>query len=287
MGIKNLNRFLSDNCTKKSVRKQHLRQFKGKTLAIDTSIYMYKYQTENLLIENMDQLIIILLKYGIIPIFVFDGKPPPEKKELIQQRSQQKKEAEMKYNELLQSVNSDTDLQVEDKSKELTDLKKQFVRIRDTDIVVVKQLIDKYNILYIDAPEEADQLCAVLVKTKKAWACLSDDMDMFVYGCDFILRNLNLTQHTVIFYDMQMILTELEMSMTVFREIMVLSGTDYNIHSKTSLEQTINWLYKYNRYTKQLDANLPKKPFYEWLVLNTNYIDNYDGLKHIYSMFIV
>jgi len=280
MGIKNLNRFLSDNCTKKSIRKQHLSAFKGKTIAIDTSIYMYKYQTANLLLENMKLLITTLLKYEIKPLFIFDGAPPPEKKELIYQRAQSKKEAEIKYNNLQQhSVNLD-DKEVLD---ELADLKKQFVRIHDTDITNVKLLIKSLNVEYLEAPEEADQLCAHLIKTKKAWACLSDDMDMFVYGCTFVLRNLNLIQHTVIYYDMQMILTELNLSMTLFREIMVLSGTDYNIHSNTSLEETIQWLYKYKRFCKQ--PNIPKKTFYEWLMLNTNYIENYDKLKCIVRMF--
>ena len=192
---------------------------------------MYKYQTENLLLPNMKQLIEILLKYQITPIFVFDGKAPLEKKELLRQRCQLKRDAELKYNTLLQQSDYSDD---QEKINELSDLKKQFVRIHDTDIVNVKKIMDEYNVKYITALEEADQLCALLVKTNKAWACMSDDMDMFVYGCAHVLRNFNLLQHTVIYYDMQMILTELDMSMTLFREIMVLSGTDYNIHSKTS-----------------------------------------------------
>lgn len=280
MGIKNLNRFLSDNCTKKSIRKQNMNSFKGKTIVIDTSIYMYKYQTENLLLPNMKQLIEILLKYQITPIFVFDGKAPLEKKELLRQRCQLKRDAELKYNTLLQQSDYSDD---QEKINELSDLKKQFVRIHDTDIVNVKKIMDEYNVKYITALEEADQLCALLVKTNKAWACMSDDMDMFVYGCAHVLRNFNLLQHTVIYYDMQMILTELDMSMTLFREIMVLSGTDYNIHSKTSLDETIEWLYKYKHYCKQ--SNVSKKTFYEWLIIYTNYIDNYDQLMNIYALF--
>lgn len=283
MGIKNLNRFLLDNCTSKSIRKQHLSTFKGKTIAIDTSIYMYKFQTENRLLENMERFIQVLLKYNISPIFVFDGKPPPEKKELIKQRANLKKEAEAKYNELQQSIldnNSSDEL-----SSKLAELKTQFVRIHDTDITKVKQLMETLNISFVDAPGEADQLCVLLVKTKKAWACLSDDMDMFVYGCVRVLRFLDLNKHTIIYYDLHAILSELEWSITLFREILVLSGTDYNIHSTTSLEQTIKWLYKYKRYCRQQNAS--KKSFYEWLIIYTNYIDNYEELKHIYEMFII
>jgi 5'-3' exonuclease len=280
MGIKNLNRFLSDNCTKKSIRKQHLSSFKNKTIAIDTSIYMYKYQSENALLENMKQLIQTLINYNIKPIFVFDGQAPPEKKDLIRQRAQLKHAAEAQYNELL--LNQDP-LQPQFDEK-LAYLKKQFVRIHDTDIVNVKTLIDEMGVEYLEAEGEADQLCAFLVKSKKAWGCLSDDMDMFVYGCAHVLRNFNLTQHTVIYYDLKMVLIELEMTMKIFKEILVLSGTDYNIHSNTSLDQTIDWLYKYRQYCKN-QHNIHKKSFYEWLTINTNYIDNYEQLMHIYRLF--
>ena len=280
MGIKNLNRFLSDNCTKKSIRKQHLSSFKNKTIAIDTSIYMYKYQSENALLENMKQLIQTLINYNIIPIFVFDGQAPPEKKDLIRQRAQLKHAAEAQYNELLLYQDP---LQPQFDEK-LAYLKKQFVRIHDTDIVNVKTLINEMGVEYLEAEGEADKLCAFLVKSKKAWGCLSDDMDMFVYGCAHVLRNFNLTQHTVIYYDLQMVLIELEMPMKIFKEILVLSGTDYNIHSNTSLEQTIAWLYKYRQYCKH-QYNIPKKSFYEWLIINTNYIDNYEQLMHIFNLF--
>ena len=36
---------------------------------------------------------------------------------------------------------------------------------------------------YYTAINEADELCASMVINGFAWACLSEDMDMFVYGC--------------------------------------------------------------------------------------------------------
>ena len=279
MGIKNLNRFFSDNCTSKSIRKQHLSNLRGKTIAIDTSIYMYKFQTDNRLVENMHLFIKALLQYNIKPIFVFDGQPPLEKKDLIKQRAVLKREAESKYNELVLNKVDDID------KDELIDLKKQFVRIHNTDIAKVKDIIDEYRMPYVEAPGEADQLCVFLVKIKKAWAVLSDDMDMFVYGCARVIRNFNMEKHTVIYYEMALILEELELSMTLFKEILVLSGTDYNIHEPTSLEQTIKWLYKYKRYCRQPESC--KKTFYEWLIMNTKYINNYEELKHVYGMFTI
>jgi len=295
MGIKNLNRFFIDNCSERAIHSLPLSFFKGKTIAIDASIYMYKYRVDNRLIENMYLLISILLKYEILPIFVFDGKPPPEKLELIQQRNILKKEAKLKYNQFQTELESNKEtLLSKDKKmiiEEMDKLKKQFIRINETDIIQVKQLITASGIPFIDAVGEADQLCVSLVKTGKAWACLSDDMDMFVYGCDRVMRYISLMQHTVLLYDLNLILTELNLSMKLFKEILVLSGTDYNTRDDTSLKETINWLYKYNK--KESFKDLPTNSvvtadtcmFYKWLVDNTRYIKDIQKLMTVYNIF--
>ena len=285
MGIKHLNRFLMDNCTNKSIKKQSIEFLRNKTIVIDTSIYLYKYSVNNMLIENMYLLVSILLKYEILPIFVFDGKSPPEKQELLLQRCAEKNEAEQKYNllrERADSVSTETDKK--ELLEEMELLKKKFVRIKQSNIVKVKNLLTAYGIPHVDAPGESDVLCVNMVKKGKAWACLSDDMDMFVYGCPRVLRYISLQNHSVVFYDTGNILTELNMSMKLFREIMVLSGTDYNIHDKTSLNQTINWLYEYNRFC--CDTSNKKQSFYQWLNTNTNYIQDYDHLMKTYQIFV-
>lgn len=281
MGIKNLNRFFYDNCSKKSIKKIHLKQLANKVIVVDTSIYMYKYSSEDALLENMYLLISILKHYNIVPMFVFDGKPPPEKRELLQQRRCEKKEAEEKYNKIRDESTNDRD---QKQQAEMDRLRRQFVRISDAEIKQVKQLMDAYGVSYCNAPGEADHLCAYLVKQGKAWGCMSDDMDMFLYGCNYVVRNISLLKHSAILYDTTQIWSELEMSEQIFREIMVLSGTDYNIHSKTSLKETIRWYYEYVRYRER---TAPEKVlgFYIWLVKNTKYIVDYKELLNAYKMF--
>jgi len=293
MGIKNLNRFLRDNCTKKSIQQTHLKQFANKTIVIDTSIYLYKFSSENALMENMYLFISILKSYHITPLFIFDGKPPLEKKDLLIRRSIEKKEAKHKYYELESIIsNSDKNITIigdEEKKEillEMENLKRKFIRIRDDDIVKVKSLMDAYGVVYFDAPAEADQLCAYLVKTGKAWACISDDMDMFLYGCNYVIRHISLLKHTITLYDTYSILDELNMSEKNFCEIMVLSGTDYNIHSNTSLNETIRWYREYNKYRmKNETINKISFGFYVWLIKNTKYIDDYKTLLQTYQMF--
>ena len=64
MGIKFLNRFLLDNCNKKSIKKTHLKMFENKTIVIDTSIYLYKFISDEQLIENI-YLMLSIFKFYI------------------------------------------------------------------------------------------------------------------------------------------------------------------------------------------------------------------------------
>lgn len=297
MGIKNLNRFLRERCTKKSIYKANLSQFENKTIVIDTSIYLYKFISDGSLMENMYLFISILKTNKITPIFIFDGKPPPEKRELLRVRRLEKKEAEQKYMALQSNLSdaSNNNINLEDDDKkdiliEMEHLKRQFVRVRDGDILKVKSLMDAYGVCYYDAPAEADQLCAYFVNTGKAWACMSDDMDMFLYGCPMVIRNLSLLKQSVELYDTKQIFTELNMTERQFCEIMVLSGTDYNIHTETSLYDTMKWFYEYNKYCvkyelKNVDKDKRHLGFYVWLVKTTKYIKDFYNLLRTYQLF--
>jgi len=282
MGIQYLNKFLLDNCQKSSIRKIHLQELRHKTIAIDTSIYLYKFVSDNTLIESLYLLISILKKYAITPVFIFDGKPPIEKRELLIRRRLQEQDAEKKYLEM-KSLIETTD-NIEDIQKlqgELDSLKRQFISISYDDIENSKKLMEYYGIKYYVAQGEADSLIAHLVKTNKVWGCLSDDMDMLVYGCSRVYRHISLLNHTVIYYDTKAILNNLEMTPKEFCEIMVLSGTDYNIHSKTSIHETMKLFTQYKKHIKK-NKNVQ---FYEWTLQNSDYIVDIDLLMHNYDIF--
>ena len=63
----------------------------GKKIAVDISIYMYKFSYNDTLLENMYLMLSIFKHYNVVPIFVFDGKPPTAKKELLIKRKNDKK----------------------------------------------------------------------------------------------------------------------------------------------------------------------------------------------------
>jgi 5'-3' exonuclease len=289
MGIRHLNRYLKDNCPK-SIQQINVAELSGKKIVVDISIYLYRYETENALLENMYVMLSIFRYYNIIPIFVFDGKPPPEKKALLQKRKEDKENAQEEYDKLKEKLETEEE-DKQDILMAMEQLKKQFVQINKNKIEKVKELIRAYGASYFDAPGEADELCALLVIKKKVWACLSEDMDLFVYGCTRVLRYFSLMNHTAVLYYTRGILDELDMTQNEFKQICILSGTDYNINADRNKEnihlyQTIKYFRKFKETQQQQQQQQQQQPhFYEWLNSHTNYITDIDLLYKINEMF--
>jgi 5'-3' exonuclease len=286
MGIKLLNKFLKENCkSMNSIYNIHMSKLQGKRIVIDVSIYLYKYESDNSLIESIYTMISIFRHYHVTPIFIFDGIAPTEKKELIEQRLQKKRVAENEYYKLKEMSRgcSDNSFEKNELEEQMNLLKKKFVYMNKIKINKIKQLFDYYGMTYYDAPGEADQLCAWLVINKLAWACLSDDTDMFVYGCNRVLRYFSLINHNAVLYDYENILKELNIEHDVFKEICVLSGTDYGEGAGSLNIIKIMQLYK--TYTTANKTETHKLCFYEWLSTNSNIQINCDLLLKIMNMF--
>jgi flap endonuclease-1 len=290
MGIRHLNRFFRENASQ-AIKIISLAELSGKKIAVDISIYMHKYAAEDSLIENIYAMLSMFRHYNITPIFVFDGKPPTEKKELLLKRREDRKEALCEFDKLkcvLDNNENMEDCERQEIIGQMDTLKRNFVKINKNDIEIVKSLIRAYGGTYYDAPGEADEVCALLTTKGKVWATLSEDMDMFVYGCPHVIRYLSLLNHTAVLYDMKNILQNLGVSQKELREICILSGTDYNslnndIKNSHNLNATLKLFKKYFKEKK----NQENIEFYDWLLEHTNYIEDYDLLMKICEMFDV
>jgi 5'-3' exonuclease len=137
----------------------------------------------------------------------------------------------------------------------------------------------------LEAPCEADMVCAYMVREGHAWACLSEDMDFFVYGCPRIIRYLSLLNHTAVSYDTNNILKCLGISQRNLREICILSGTDYNINNEKNSPNLYSTLKLFKKYFKEIKKNNNSVSFYDWLIKNTNYIQDYELLLKINDIF--
>lgn len=276
MGIQYLNSYIKKNTGDKSIQKVKLSTLYKRIITVDISIYLYRYLSEGELLENMYHMLSIFYHYKIYPIFVFDGKPPPEKYDILRKRYDEKKLAKIKYKEMEELLLRDTDSKNEILHV-MSNLKKQFIKVEHSDILKIKELITAFGYIYIQANCEADIICGKLVKKKIAYACLSEDMDMFLYGCTRVIRYFSLLNHSVVIYNLYNILNDLSMTFKEFKEICILSGTDYS-KKRINLYKTIELYkqYKKSEYTE----------FFDWLDDNTNEFDNIYIYYNIYNMFL-
>jgi transcription elongation factor GreA-like protein len=95
---------------------------------------------------------------------------------------------------------------------------------------------------------------------------------------------LNISNETILLYKTDEILKELNLTFPLFKQVAILSGTDYNIYdNNTSFFETMNWLKEYIKIDdKDHDNDID---FYNWLRDNTKYIQNYESLISIHKMF--
>lgn len=244
---------MASNCKHKSIG---LKFLKNKKIAVDIFIYLYKYLKEDKLYDRISEMCLTFIKYNIKPIFVFDGKPPIEKQEELKARLNVKVECSKKINTLLgQLEQEDNNMSQEEKKKikkEIIKLKENTLTINNNMIDTVKKLISAYGMTYITAIGEADELCAYLTINKTVYATLSEDTDMFVYGCPRVIKDLDLENNTYSFYNLYKILSNLDIIYEHFKCICIFSGTDYN-KTKYNLWR----LFKlYNKFRKN-KSNIP------------------------------
>ena len=146
-------------------------------------------------------------------------------------------------------------------------LKRQCVKIKASHISDVKYLLTYLGLKYIIAKGEADKLCAELVIHKKAYACMSDDMDLFMYGCPIVLRLFNLSKKTTIVYNLHTVLYYLKMNFHDFQIMCILSGTDYNINYNSNIFKI------YKKFLYFINHNKNNDTFLDWVIKLDPYYD--------------
>ena len=270
MGVKLLSKLLKTECSD-CVRKIHLQQLNGQKICIDTSIYIYRYKSMESLIEKFYLMCSIFKYYNIIPLFVFDGKPPQEKRDELNRRREKREKAWKKYDELKEKFGSNPNKHQE---KKLEQLKRSIVKVKREDIINIKNLITYMGFKFIEAEGEADKLCAALVRKNKVYGVLTEDMDLFAYGCPVVFRYISLINHTVMLYNLKDILKKLKISLENFQLLCVMSGTDY-------LKTNKNVFYYLNCYKKSKFMRFDK-----WLQIHNNLSDeNYECIMNILKMY--
>ena len=276
MGIKNLNVLLK-KYVKEGIVIQNLDTLSGKIVAIDVSIYLYKFQYGggNYLKKFLDQ-VMNFWKYGITPIYIFDGTPPTEKSVTLQKRKKLKQKTEndmssladiiLQQKQLFQKKKielrfSSDEETTEELSVELSQLKdelkkhetalkkkqKSYINITIQDINNCKKLFNILGVKYIVSETEADILCCELLKSKIVDYCMSEDMDFLTHGCNKLLKNYDYKTNSIHVYLLDTILTELDITFENFVDVCILCGCDYtNKINGIGQINALKYIKKYN-----------------------------------------
>jgi flap endonuclease-1 len=222
-----------------------LSDLKGKTVAIDAYNTLYQFlttirQPDGTPLKDRDGNItshlsglfyrnINLLLDGIKPVYVFDGKPPELKAKEIERRKEAKMVAESAYEKAKSERNVD----------DMRKYSARNVHITRDIIEESKALLTAMGIPYIEAPNEGEAEAAVLARSGKVWASVSQDYDSILYGTPFLIRNLTLSRRrktsTGLYVDvkpelieLQDVLNHLNISLDQLICLAILVGTDYN-----------------------------------------------------------
>ena len=193
MGIKGLSKFLKNNIPT-SITSKKLEDLNGKVIAIDTNYFMYKYtiSTDDY-IKKFNTQYQHLVSKGIMPLYVFDGKPPCEKQKVIDKRK--------------------------------ISNKKKHIEITNKNIRNLKEYFYQNKISYLECESEADFICSRLSGDGLIHGCISDDMDFLTLGCKYLYRDYFQYSSDVVEYNLDEILKVFTSNELI--DISIFLGCDY------------------------------------------------------------
>lgn len=232
MGIRSLASLIKQK-SPNSIQTTALYSLSGKRVAVDTSIFIYKslsnYRHNGEYIRNKEGKIVShiigifyktiqYLAVGITPIYIFDGKPPVEKMDVLIERSKKAEESKL----LSQNTQDPEEALKHEKSS---------IRVKKHHIDDIKQLFDLMGVSYIHPEGEAEAYASELCRIGFVDYVVTEDMDTLVHGCPRMIRNCmdkSIKRKDVVsVIDLEDVLKNFNMNMTEFIDLCILCGCDY------------------------------------------------------------
>lgn len=277
MGVRGLNNFIRANA-KDAISVKHMSCYGKKKIAIDTNILLYKFcysypNDMSSFILCFVYKILTFLSNGILPIFIFDGRPPNEKMKIIKKRQTNKQNISERLSLL---YNIPKNQRTEKINETISRLEKQNFKVTVFHKNSLKELLTTIGIKWIVASGEAEEYCAALQKKDYVDYTLTDDTDSFVFGCQKVLRFIKNSNILLQEYNLTIILEILDLTHDQFIDFCILSGCDYidNIEG-----MNINKCFLMIKKFKNIEAvlnELKKKH-----IITKNY--NYQRVRDIYN----
>jgi flap endonuclease-1 len=121
-----------------------------------------------------------LLREGVLPVWVFDGKPPERKSGTIRQRILTKEKAEAEWQQALAAGDLETARRKAAQTSRLTrPMVEELIR-----------LLTALGVPTLQAPSEGEAQAAVMAARGLVWAAASEDYDSLLFGAPRLVRGL-------------------------------------------------------------------------------------------------
>ena len=257
MGIRNFAKFLREKCPE-VFEPSHLSQYSYKRVAIDISLYLHKFKAAcgDQWLGAFINLISSLRRNQLHCVFIFDGKPPPEKEQEQVKRKAARAKLEEKVYNLEQAMDSyyktgmidlilaklyrtrkspkrllgkpSTSIDMDWLAYKVKQKRNQIIKISPEDFESAKELFRILEVPYYTAPGEAEKMCAKLCIDDQVYAVLSEDTDVIAYGAPRFLTKIDTQADTCLELSQEKLLESLLLNKSQLIDLCIMCGTDYN-----------------------------------------------------------
>ncbi|POY75557.1 flap endonuclease-1 [Rhodotorula taiwanensis] len=249
MGIKGLTALINDNAPK-AIKQAEMKTLFGRKVAIDASMSIYQFliavrqqdgqQLMNDAGETTSHLMglfyrtIRMVENDLKPCYVFDGKPPQLKSNVLKKRFSNRQEA--KEDEVEAKETGTTE--------DVDRMSRRQVKVTKEHNEECRRLLTLMGIPWVEAPSEAEAQCAELCRGGLVYGAGSEDMDTLTFNSPIVLRHLTFSEARKMPIDvisLDEVLAGLELTMDKFIDMCMLCGCDYleplkGIGAKTALK---------------------------------------------------
>ena len=205
--------------------------FASQTWGVDCSCLLYRARGSNLSATTViASLLVRLRKAKITPIFIFDGRPPAAKADVIDQRREQRQAVQKEMAEIKTGLEDETLTMTEKANMEQRHaaLQKKAPTVSSGDKDEIKRLLHAAGVQFITATGEADDVLAYLGRNGTIQGVISTDMDMLARGIPLMVIPETADCSVLTEIRLDRVLAGLGLTYPQFVDACMLMGSDYS-----------------------------------------------------------
>lgn len=216
----------------------------GERWGIDCSCLLFRARGAGLSqLTVIASLIVRMRSSGIVPVVVFDGRPPAAKASVIEQRREIREEVKRELVAVQEELTDRSAVMTEFEramlEKKAADLQKKAPQVTRDDKDVIKQFLYAAGVQFVTAIGEADDVLAYLCSTGYLSAVISTDMDMFARGVPLLVMPETADGAVLTQVATADLLSGLGLTRDQFVDACMLMGSDYSGKDWVSVEPRV------------------------------------------------